>query len=348
MGQMPKKPNHWGDDMRDIQALGNGLPDPAARLGAFAGDLLADPDHPTGEFQASGATYNPGQLLTFHSEGPLDAEAKRQGILDGWQPPGWSLARSGLGVLLPPETIAQIDLGDGQRSYAAQAMAGQTVGSMAAGTPSAQTHPMASTAEGAAAGSAPQPGGLTASGTAALTRFEGDSTRQNNIRGMDPRTRIYPDSGNRPTFGIGHLMTDQDNRIWAPNLGNMTLEQQQQLAQDTFRRDVERHRSSARDYVGHDVFDALTPNQQDALIIAEFNGGRNGALGPNMRRHIREGALDLVANDFDGWHETVNGARIMNPGLVRRQLETRAIWNDDYRYRAGNREVGRVIDRGGY
>ncbi|HKU54885.1 MAG TPA: hypothetical protein VJP60_05940 [Rhizomicrobium sp.] len=281
-----------------------------------------------------------------------DLNNDSRGILDGWQSPAWSLENSGLNLVLHPQTIAQIDFGDRQDPHAVQAMAGQIAGTTAAGAASpvlsAQTHPMANTAEGADAGSTPQPGGLTASGTAALTRFEGDSTRQNNIRGMDPRTRIYPDSGNRPTFGIGHLMTDQDNRTWAPNLRNMTLEQQQQLAQDTFQRDVERHRSSARDYVGHDVFDALTPNQQDALIIAEFNGGRNGALGPNMRRHIREGALDLVANDFDGWHETVNGARIMNPGLVRRQLETRAIWNDDYRYRAGDRDVGRVMDRRGY
>lgn len=341
MGKMPKKPNHWGDDMRDIQAPGDGMPDPAAyaRLGEFAG-----------EFQASGAMYNPGQLLSLHSEGVLDAGAKRQGILDGWQPPGWSLARSGLGVLLDPQTIAQIDLGDRQGPHAVQAMAGQAAGTMATSSraPSAQTHPMASMAEGAAAGSTPQPGGLTASGTAALTRFEGDSTRRNDIRGMDPRTRIYPDSGNRPTFGIGHLMTDQDNRTWGLNLRNMTLEQQQQLAQDTFRRDVERHRSSARDYVGHDVFDALTPNQQDALIIAEFNGGRNGALGRKMRQHIRDGAFDLVQNDFDAWHETVNGARIMNPGLVRRQLETRAIWKGRYDYTATDPQVRRIMERGGY
>lgn len=286
---------------------------------------------------------------------PLDSDLHNgpSGLLGGWQSPAWSLENSGLSLVLHPQTIAQIDFGDRQGPHAVQAMAGQIAGTMAAGAASprarsAQTHTTANMAEGAAAGSAPQPGGLTASGTAALTRFEGDSTRQNNIRGMDPRTRIYPDSGNRPTFGIGHLMTDQDNRTWAPNLRNMTLEQQQQLAQDTFRRDVERHRSSARDYVGHDVFDALTPNQQDALIIAEFNGSRGGALGPKMRQHIRDGALDLVQNDFDGWHETVNGALIMNPGLVKRQLETRAIWNGRYDYTAPRDRVKEIMDKGGY
>lgn len=81
MGKMPKKPNHWGDDMRDTQASRNGLPDPVAyaRLGEFAGELLADPHDPTGEFQASGVMYNLGQLLAFHREGPLDAGAQRHG-----------------------------------------------------------------------------------------------------------------------------------------------------------------------------------------------------------------------------------------------------------------------------
>jgi hypothetical protein len=34
------------------------------------------------------------------------------GLLDGWQQPGWSLENSGLGLLLHPETITQIDFGD--------------------------------------------------------------------------------------------------------------------------------------------------------------------------------------------------------------------------------------------
>jgi GH24 family phage-related lysozyme (muramidase) len=219
----------------------------------------------------------------------LDLGATSGWILDGWQPPAWSLESSGLSALLHPQTIAQIDFGDRQEPPAVPATARP----------------------------APQTADLTAAGTAALTRFEGDSTRRNDIPGMDPRTRIYPDSGNHPTFGIGHLMTDLDNRTWGTDLGNMTLDQQQQLAQDRFREDVARHRSSARDYVGHDAFDALAPNQQDALTIAEFNGGRRGVLGPTMRQHIRDGAFDRIQNDFDAWHETVNGARRMNPGLVR-------------------------------
>ena len=54
--------------------------------------------------------------------------------MDGWQPPGWSLAGSGPGFLLDPETIAQIDFGDRQGPHAVQAMAGQTAGNLAAGS----------------------------------------------------------------------------------------------------------------------------------------------------------------------------------------------------------------------
>jgi len=48
------------------------------------------------------------------------------GILDGWQPPEWNLENSGLGMLLHPETIAQIDFGDRQ---IAQATPGAAVNS---------------------------------------------------------------------------------------------------------------------------------------------------------------------------------------------------------------------------
>ena len=41
-----------------------------------------------------------------------DLNAMSEGILGGWQPPGWSLEGSGPGFLLDPETIAQIDFGD--------------------------------------------------------------------------------------------------------------------------------------------------------------------------------------------------------------------------------------------
>jgi hypothetical protein len=34
------------------------------------------------------------------------------GLLDGWQKPDWSLEKGGLGLLLHPQTIAQIDFGD--------------------------------------------------------------------------------------------------------------------------------------------------------------------------------------------------------------------------------------------
>ncbi|HKU65255.1 MAG TPA: hypothetical protein VJQ06_09365 [Rhizomicrobium sp.] len=64
----------------------------------------------------------------------LDLNAMPEGILDGWQPPGWSPAGSGLAFLLHPQTIAQIDFGDRQGPHAVQAMAGQSAGNLAAGS----------------------------------------------------------------------------------------------------------------------------------------------------------------------------------------------------------------------
>jgi hypothetical protein len=45
------------------------------------------------------------------------------GLSDGWQAPGWSPAGSGLGLLLDPETMAQIDFGDKGDSPSIQAPA---------------------------------------------------------------------------------------------------------------------------------------------------------------------------------------------------------------------------------
>ena len=63
-----------------------------------------------------------------------DLNHRSGGILDGWQPPGWSPASSGLAFLLHPQTIAQIDFGDRQGPHAVQAMAGQSAGNLAAGS----------------------------------------------------------------------------------------------------------------------------------------------------------------------------------------------------------------------
>jgi hypothetical protein len=41
-----------------------------------------------------------------------DLGTRSGGLLDGWQSPAWSLENSGLGLLLHPDTIAQIDFGD--------------------------------------------------------------------------------------------------------------------------------------------------------------------------------------------------------------------------------------------
>jgi len=55
------------------------------------------------------------------------------GIFGGWNPPEWSPENSGLGVLLHPETIAQIDFGDGQGSHAAPAAAADDASALPAG-----------------------------------------------------------------------------------------------------------------------------------------------------------------------------------------------------------------------
>src|SRR5690348_4054617 len=54
-------------------------PEAYARLGELAGQMLADPHDPTGDFQASGMMYNLGQQLAFRRGGPLDAQVQYGG-----------------------------------------------------------------------------------------------------------------------------------------------------------------------------------------------------------------------------------------------------------------------------
>ena len=54
-----------------------------------------------------------------------DLGAEAIGIFNGWKPPGWSLARSGLNTLLAPQTVAQIDFGDGHEGLVQNLAAGQ-------------------------------------------------------------------------------------------------------------------------------------------------------------------------------------------------------------------------------
>jgi len=62
-----------------------------------------------------------------------DLDNRPGGLLGGLQTPGWNLENSGLGLLLHPQTIAQIDFGGDQGSHAAQPMAGRTTSNMATG-----------------------------------------------------------------------------------------------------------------------------------------------------------------------------------------------------------------------
>jgi hypothetical protein len=52
-----------------------------------------------------------------------DLGTRSGGLLDGWRSPAWSLENSGLGFLLHPDTIAQIDFGDKSDAPSIQAPA---------------------------------------------------------------------------------------------------------------------------------------------------------------------------------------------------------------------------------
>jgi hypothetical protein len=92
------------------------------------------------------------QSAALPLEAPLsgpDLDSKSKGILDGWQAPDWSLERSGLSLLLHPETIAQIDFGQGAPQSMAEQIGGYgTTGNMTTGNRATGTLPAQAQAAG--------------------------------------------------------------------------------------------------------------------------------------------------------------------------------------------------------
>lgn len=68
------------------------------------------------------------------------------------------------------------------------------------------------------------------------------------------------------------------------------------------------------------VTSKLEDNQFAALVSFVFNIGSSGFANSTMRRLLNQGKYQSAANQFDLWvHGTVNGKKVVLPGLVRRR-----------------------------
>lgn len=128
---------------------------------------------------------------------------------------------------------------------------------------------------------------------------------------------VSPEGGN-PTIGMGHKLTDAEMKAGGVFIGGklvkldltkltprggketgpgqLTKEQVLQLAEE----DHKRHEGQARQWIGADVFDKLTPDQQWALGDLSYAGGysafKDGQLIKMVRAGDHEGAAKYISN----------------------------------------------------
>ena len=129
---------------------------------------------------------------------------------------------------------------------------------------------------------------------------------------------VSPEGGN-PTIGLGHKLTDAEmkaggvfiggklvkldlNKLTArggkeTGPGQLTKQQVDQLAEE----DHKKHEEAARKWIGADVFDKLTPDQQWSLGDLSYAGGYSAFKDGQLRKMVRAGDHQGAAKYISNW-----------------------------------------------
>lgn len=137
------------------------------------------------------------------------------------------------------------------------------------------------------------------------------------------RYYLYYDSANKPTIGIGHLITTPelksgriDTGIDKVNYKNgLTLVQ----CHDLFRKDIQRF----EDAINNLVKVPISQNQYDALVSFTFNIGIGAFKKSTLLRKLNAKDYEGAANEFPRWNKA--GGKIIR-GLVIRRSRERALF----------------------
>jgi len=139
---------------------------------------------------------------------------------------------------------------------------------------------------------------------------------------------IYTDATGHQTYGYGHMLT-ADEASWVSSaLPNMTDDQKQELADVFFYEDLQNAEDIVKNKLGSAVSN-LSQNQFDALVSDAFNAGNNGALGPNMVYFIKSNDMADAGQQFNAYFGMVNGQMTEIQGLVIRNENEAALFNNN-------------------
>ncbi len=148
---------------------------------------------------------------------------------------------------------------------------------------------------------------LSKAGVALLKMLEGFSSMP------------YRDGPGHLTIGYGHMLKPHEVGV----LNHVTEEQ----GHDLLVEDVEHVEKVLGELVTRD----LTQNQWDALVIFGYNINLEKFEGSSTLNMINEGDLDEVPAWLKKWNKiTVNGKKVVSPGLNRRRGAEVQVWQGNY------------------
>jgi lysozyme len=126
---------------------------------------------------------------------------------------------------------------------------------------------------------------------------------------------VYPDQGNRPTIGFGHLLQPGESY---PN--GITREDAEQLLANDI--------GTAETAVQNDVKVPLTQSQFDALVSFTYNEGAGNFGTSTLLQLLNQGDYTGAADQFPLWHyfRKPDGSYQSSDGLIARRNDERDLF----------------------
>ena len=136
--------------------------------------------------------------------------------------------------------------------------------------------------------------------------------------------KVYKDSANLPTIGVGHLITKSEqtsgNIMIAGVAVKYTAGLTDQQALDLLSQDVR----PAEQAVNNGAKVTLSQNQFDALVSFTFNVGVGAFNGSTLLKVLNQGQYDQVPTQLRRWNKA--GGKVVQ-GLVNRRENEVRLWN---------------------
>ncbi len=138
------------------------------------------------------------------------------------------------------------------------------------------------------------------------------------------KTKEYPDSGGKPTIGIGHLLTPTELKSGEIVIGEKACAYKDGLTEQQCWDLLDQDLAPTEKTVNDAVIVALNQNQFNALVSFTFNVGSSAFRNSTLLKVLNQEQYDEVPAQMRRWNK-VNGKVVQ--GLVNRREKEIAVWS---------------------